>query len=614
MWNEGYHCKYKDRKSSYDLLKEVKGKLEPDEARKWFAKFCKSNLSFIVNLLIGVKIAPIQEIKLRSFFLRDFALDIEGRGNGKSFIVSIFIILYAIFRPGCKIGIASGTFRQSKLIFRQIEKFIDAPQGKFLKQCVGKKRLHNSDGYELTIGRSTIMAVPLTEKIRGLRFNVIIIDELMLVPSETISTVILPFLSVKQDGLANEELYAAETKLIEAGQIQESERTIFPKNKIIGMSSASFKFEALYKENYAPNVQRISNPSEEGVNHVVMKLSYETAPEGLLDLDAIRENQSKMSRAAFDREYRAIFTDDGSGYFSIESLMNATVPVGEYPMVRAIGDNNKKYILSIDANYSQSEIADNFAMAILELDEENKSGTLVHAYAVPNAPINKKVAYFNYLLKNFNVVYIIADVMGGSSFIIDAQELLGSGIRKLELFEDTFFDGEEGLRLARQAYNNTTGKIVHYQGFGKNNWLRYANEALQGFLENKRIRFASQIIMEADRNRLLNQDIPIKDLQFSVDSEKAPNLEEKMEDFIDNLNFVINMTRTELTLIEVDTSESGHQTFKLPSNIRSKSDPSRARRDSYTALLLAAWGMKCYFELQKAPQTTRRVFLPSWIA
>ncbi len=614
MWIEGEHCKYKGRASSYELLSKAKGKLEADEARIWFAKFCRSNLYFVVNLLIGVKLAPIQEIKLRSFFLRDYSLDIEGRGNGKSFIVSIFIILYALFNPGCKIGIASGTFRQSKLIFKQIEKFIDAPEGALLKQCVGKKRAHNNDAFELTIGRSLIMAVPLTERIRGLRFNVVIVDELLLVPSHTLMTVIFPFLSVKQDGLQNKELQDAEDKLIKAGQLKEEERTIFRSNKIIGLSSASFKFETLYRENYATSVARISDKNEEGVNHVVIKLSYESAPEGLLDLAAIEENKSKMSKAQFDREYRAIFTDDSSGYFSIESIINATVPVGEYPMIRALGENNKKYVLSIDANYSQSETSDNFAMAVLEINEEDKSGALVHAYAVPNASINKRIAYLQYLLDNFNIVYIIADVMGGTSFIKDYQDLLGTAAKTLISFDDTFLDGEEGLRIARKEYNPSIGKIVHYQAFGKNGWLRLANESLQAMLENRKILFASRIQNDVDYRRIMAQDIPIDRLQFSTDSEKTLNLSEKKEDFIDNLNTVIELTKRELQIIEVNSSETGHQTFNIPTNIRVKSDPNRPRRDSYTALLLAAWGLKCYFDLNKQPAVTRRVFMPSWIA
>ena len=122
-WYNGKHCKdTSNLESAIDILNKQKGKLSIEEAQIWFTKFCKYNPSFTVKLLLGVTLAPIQDIIIRSFFIRDYGLMIAGRGFSKSFTISIFIILYALFTPGTKIVICSGTFRQSKLIFKQIEK------------------------------------------------------------------------------------------------------------------------------------------------------------------------------------------------------------------------------------------------------------------------------------------------------------------------------------------------------------------------------------------------------------------------------------------------------------------------------------------------------------
>lgn len=607
-WEAGYHTR-EPEKSSYEELAEVKGVISEEEAQIWFAKFCQANLFFTVKLLLGVELDLYQEIKLRAFFLRDFCLNIEGRGVGKSFTISIFIILYAIFNPGCKIGICSGTFRQSKLIFKQIEKFINSSDGKYLKQCLRGQPKHDPDGYEMNLGGSLIMAVPLTERIRGLRFNKVIIDEYLLVPTEIVNNVIRPFLTARQSSSEEDKIRRFETELIKDGLMKESERKKFRGNSVIGLSSASFKFEDLYKELYLGYIKRIMNPKAEDVNHLVFKLSYEAVEHnGRLDRKLIAEGRENSSKSQFDREYRAIFTDEGNGYFSYTSLQDATVGVDNNPLIKVKGDPNKKYILAIDPNYSESETADHFAMALLEIDEESKSGALVHAYALANSKINKRSKYLQYLLDNFNIVYIILDNAAGPRFISDSEQFLGGFSRPLSELPDTFLDGEEGLREARRNYNPGSGKIVHYQVFNKSGWIRTANEILQSNIERRKILFGGHI---GDKNfqRVISQEIPIQDLEFRADCDSGV---EKMVDFIDHLNYMVDLTKKELTLIEVSSNSSGHQTFDLPSNLKGTSGPNKVRRDSYTALLLASYALHCYWLLRQETYT-EDVFMPCFV-
>lgn len=619
MWIEGKHILYKDRAPSWDDLGSISGDISPDEARLWFAKFCKSNLSFTTQLLTGVKLAPIQELKLRTFFMRDFVIDIEGRGSGKSFIVSIFILLYAIFYPGCKIGVCSATFRQSKLIYNQLMKFLEDEKGELFRQCCPKKPTNKSaDYFELKIGKSTVTAVPLTEKIRGFRFNVVVIDELLLVPPDMINSVIMPFLSVNQDGLENKEVYDAETQLIEAGKLEEKDRIVFPKNKIIGLSSASFKFESLYKDHYQPYMEMIQDPDAKKVNHALIRLSYEVAPPGLMNLDGIENARKTTSSALFDREYRAIFTEEGSGYFNPKDIFEASLKANVEPTVRLKGLPDKKYILAIDPNYSQSDTADNFAMAVVELDEVNKSGTLVHGYAVTKLKTNQKAYYLNYILENFNIVYIIVDNASGPTFISDAEQFLGGFKKPLSHFPDTFLDGQDGLREARKAYNYDSGAIIHSQMFNKSGWIRLANDHLQACLEHKRIRFAGLIQSDELVEKSLKIDIPILDIEFYPDPEsyRLPDQNmikrAKQGDLIDRLNNIIEMTKHELILIEAVPGANGQLTFRLPIKTKITDDPTRPRRDSYTALLLAAWGMKCYYDIHSVEEQVTS-FVPRWI-
>ncbi len=610
-WCEGCHNNEVE-KHYIERLRETKGTLDETGAQAWFARFCEKNLFFTVKLLTGVELDAYQEIKLRGFFLRDFGLNIEGRGVGKSFTISLFIILYAIFNPGCKIGICSGTFRQSKLIFKQIEKWIDSSHGHYLRQCVGKVK-HDPDGYEMQIGSSLIMAVPMTERIRGLRFNKVIIDEYLLVPKEMVENVIRPFLTDKQSDPESERIRKIEDKLIKEKKLKEKERRKVQSNSIIALSSASFKFQDLYKDIFLKYCEKISDPRAEDVSHFVFRIGYEAVEGfGRIDTKLINEAKTTASKAQFDREYRAIFTDQGTGYFSYQALEDATVGYGCQPMIKIRGDQGKKYILSIDPNYSLSETADNFAMALVELNEENKSGTLVHAYALANSKISKRAEYVKYLLNNFNIVYIIVDNAGGPKFISDAEEILGGFPKPLSIFPNTLMDGPDGIREARKNYNLASGKIVHSQVFNKGDFIRLANESLQANIQHKRMMFgggiddnetgsSTQKILEMIRN----QGLPINSLEFRGDLESMGD--EKVFDFIDHLNHLIDSTKKELTLIDESRG------FNLPLDMKDSKNPTRVRRDSYTALLLANYGMNCYYEIMSGA-AYQPMIMPVWLA
>ena len=97
MWEPGQHIPPIKKVSSLQALAKQKGHLDLEKAQAWFANFCYSNPHFTVKLLTGVDLYPVQDILIRSFFLRDFSLMIAGRGFSKSYTVSIFIILFALF-------------------------------------------------------------------------------------------------------------------------------------------------------------------------------------------------------------------------------------------------------------------------------------------------------------------------------------------------------------------------------------------------------------------------------------------------------------------------------------------------------------------------------------
>lgn len=615
MWDEGFHCKKELYLEDTNVkLAAIEGDIQTKEAQIAFARFCYANPAFTANLLIGMDIYPFQDIMLRAMMQKDYFLGVCGRGLGKSTIAAVFIIIYAIFNPGSTIGITSQTFRQARAIFEKIETLSTLSKGKYLKQCMPEKIGHRSDAWEMKIGSTKVVAIPLSgDKIRGYRFNLLIIDELLLLSEKVINEVLLPFMAIQIDPRERQKTREAEAALIELGLMKEEERTIFPNNKLIGLTSASYEFEYLYEmfKNYKALIydQEASN-----VSHAIMQLSCDMAPIGLYDENNVEQARANYSKAQFDREYMARFTGDSSGFYSAKKLYEISLAKGQSPCVKIKGDSAKSYLLAIDPNYDSSEGSDHFAMTIFEIDEFAQEGYMVHGYAVAACSLSERMDYISYLFGNFNIVYVIVDKAGGEKFIKDINDLNILPF-SLEFFEADFetFEAEE-LAIARASYNNGSKikKIVHSQYFSPQ-WIRFANETLSGAIDGKRIWFAAPVEAES-----VNFDgIDISKLKFTETEtygNKKEDLAMKRIDFVDNQSFVIKQTKNQCATVEVTTTASGMQRFDLPSNLQKQTGPNKARKDSYSALVLANWGLQCFFAMLKSPQKKKSTFKARFIA
>ena len=204
------------------------------------------------------------------------------------------------------------------------------------------RKAKNNDQWTMEFGASKIHALPLGdgEKLRGFRFHRIIIDEFALMPEKIYNEVIVPFLSVVENPTERQDVYNLETQLIAKGEMREEDRYRWPNNKLIMLSSASYKFEYMYKlyekfENLITGAQKEKNST---AHRTIMHFSYDCAPSQLYDQNLINQAKSSMSQSQFDREFGAMFTDDSSGYFKISKMAACTVADGQSPTVEVAGE------------------------------------------------------------------------------------------------------------------------------------------------------------------------------------------------------------------------------------------------------------------------------------
>jgi len=593
-------------------LMELQGELDDRVARVSFAKFMRYNIGWTVEFLCGFALEAFQEMTLKAWMIRNFSLCVWTRGGSKSTMAAIFCFLYPLFNPGAQIIIAGPTFRTARHIFSELEKLVDSPQGKILGQMFGYRAKRN-DLYEWRItypdGQvSSIKAIPLNgEKVRGFRANVLIVDEFLLMSQEIIDTVLTPFLSVHKGLKERLKTEREEDEAIAAGAMKEEDRTVFTNEaRVIFLSSASYTFEYLYQK-YCQFIEEIYSPKESALTYFVSQLSYEAIPKAMLNQEIIEAAKNGgVSNSAFLREWGAKFIDDSEGYYSARKMLASTISDGDYPTTKITGDPDKKYVLAIDPSFSNSPSSDNFAMAIMELDEETETSTLVHAYAVAGGDLKDHIKYLFYVLSHFNIVLIIID-NAGFQFLDSATESETFHSHGLEV---TFFDFkselegreyEEMLREARLKYNkkkNGGGKIAFAQIFSSD-FIRNANVHLQTCIDHKKVFFGSQVQPnEAALNHYCSQKIDITYLK----NDEGQNFEQnQILELIERQDDLIKQTKNECALIEVKITAKGTQSFDVPVHLKKITSADRPRKDSYTALLLGCWGVKAYFEIMRQP-------------
>jgi hypothetical protein len=295
-----------------------------------------------------------------------------------------------------------------------------------------------------------------------------------------------------------------------------------------------------------------------------------------------------------------------------------TVSDGELPSVEVQGDPDSDYILAFDPSWSQTESSDDFAIQIVKLHKDTHKATLVHGYALSGASLKNHINYFLFCLENFNVVAICGDYNGGVQFMqaCNESETFKRKRIKLETIEVGLDKPEEyqnDLKSYKQQYHKDKHKYVILRK-PTSNWIRQANELLQANFDHHRLYFGSRAIDDSYMQQK-RKNIPIANIKFLRASEELKQSPAaKMIDFIEHQSDMIDLTKNECALIQITTTAQGTQTFDLPPNLRRQTGPDKARKDSYSALILANWMAKVYLDAQECKgEDVIETFVPEFI-
>lgn len=614
MWNKG--LQEERLELSYTSFKEEMEKFEgkhltEEQAKYYLYKFLRANPVYAADLFLGIQLFPFQGMAIKGMQVSDYSMLVFSRGLSKTFSTAVYILLECLLSPKANIGVIAGSFRQAKMIFQKMEDILAKPEAKLARDC-GFKIQKGTDMWTLSLGNSRAIALPLAngERLRGFRFNRIVLDEFITIPEKIFTEVILPFLGVIENPVEREEMHVLETELIDKGLMQEEERYVWPNNKLIILSSPSFKFEYMYKlykkyealifkEDQSQAIEEGEDDIKDTAYRFIMQLSYECAPKRLYDQNLLKQAKATMSEMQFEREFGGQFVDESDGYFRLSKMAACTIPDGERPCVEIAGNPSDEYTVAFDPNWAGNSSADHFAIHVSKIDRQEQKSYIVHSYAIAGVDLKQHMRYFLYVLQSFNVIGICGDYNGGVQFISSCNESeifkkAGIEIKMIEAELDKPEQYWDDLLLMKQEYDLASKRICILRK-PSSNWIRSANEMLQASIDHKRILFASRAI-DDDFITQRNKKVPIEELKWDLQQVKG-SVDAMKIDFIDHQKTIIELTKSECANIEVISNPQGSQSFQLPQNVRRQTGPNRARKDSYSALVLCNWFNKVFFDM-----------------
>ena len=566
--------------------------------------------SFVCKYVLNIDLSPFQALLLYEMWNRKFPMLVGSRGMGKSFILSVYPILRALFMPRRKVIIVGAAFRQSKVLFEYMDTiWQNAPILRDLcDNNSGPRR--DVDRCVMKINQSTITALPLGDgsKIRGQRANDIIADEFASIPRDIFENVVAGFAAVSASPIEKVKERAKKKKAEELGvslnQDKEIDLTTEKSNQIILSGTAYYDFnhfaeywkryrsivnsggdENLLKDVFAGEVP----PGFNWQDYSVIRMPVEKLPDGFMDEAQITRAKATVHAGIYQMEYGACFTTDSQGFFKRSLIESCTCsqlkPIsvaGDSVHFEAMlkGDTDKKYIFGVDP---ASEV-DNFSIVIIELNPTHRR--IVNVWTTNRSRHKEEVKshlttetdFYSYcakkirsLMRAFPCVEIALDAQGGGIAVMEALH----DKDKMEHDEVPIWptidedkpkdtDDEHGLHIIRVCQ------------FAKADWLAEANHGMRKDFEDKILLF------------------PFFDsasIGFSIEQDKMLG---RKYNTLEDCVLEIEELKDELSMIILSVTGNGRERWDTPEVKTSAGRKSRLRKDRYSSLLIANMSARNY--------------------
>ena len=563
---------------------------------------------FFTKHILNLDLHPSQLLLLKEMWYTKFPMLVATRGFGKTFLSAVYIFMRMIFLPKRKVVVAGAAFRQSKFIFEYMETiWNNAPILRDLCQGNGQGPHKDVDMWKFKLFDSTVCMIPVGDgqKIRGLRANDLLIDEFGSIQKEIFETVMSGFMAVESDPISNIKILAAKQKAKELGLwVEDGNIETFVGNQLLISGTAYYNFNHFADywklwhkiiESKGDKEKMISalggadkySDKLKHTDYAVFRIPIEMVPKGFMDEGAIARSRATFDTGTYQMEYGAVFSKDSNGFFKrtlIESCSVgihtdfSTMPQGtELFEVSLYGKQDLKYVFGIDPASER----DNFSIVILEIHPNHRR--IVYCWTTNKKEFQARVRagvvqeneYYSYcarkireLMHRFPTEHIAIDSQGGGYAVLEA-------LHDKDKYDST--NGELPIweHIDPNKYKESDGQaglhIVYMVNFASADYTRDANHGLKSDFSNKVLLFP------------FFDSITVAQAEL-IDKEQKDGI---VYDSLDDCVMDIEELKDELASIVLTQTTSGREHWDTPEIKLSGSKKGRARKDRYSALLMA---------------------------
>lgn len=384
-----------------------------DGVEVW-ASFYRENPHRFAKDYLGITLRLFQKILLYMMNISNYFCYIAARGQGKSFLLAIFCCIRCILYPGTKIVVVSGTRGQATNILEKIRDEL-IPKSELLKNEIDNVRISPSKAEIIWKNGSTIKVATASDNSRGMRSNILLVDEYRMVDKSVIDTVLRRFVSSpRMPEYLHKKKYA---------HLKE-------RNKEIYLSSAYFASHISYQRfrDYAINMM------DDTKKFFVCDFPYQLSiAEGLLDAEQVADDMSEtdFSETKWSMEMEGFWLGaNEDSFFDFTSISNNRKI--DYPWlpaeVNAMLGNSKKTVipskqageirlLSVDIALMSSKRHQNDASAIFVNSlKPTRTGryvnNIVYTESFEGAHTADQALRVRRLFDMYDADYIVIDVKG----------------------------------------------------------------------------------------------------------------------------------------------------------------------------------------------------------
>ena len=557
--------------------------------------------SFACKYILNVELSPFQSLLLYEIWNRKFPMLIGSRGMGKSFMLSVYPLLRALFMPRRQIIIVGAAFRQSKVLFEYMDTiWKNAPVLRDLCST-GSGPRRDVDRCVMHIGQSRVTCLPLGDgsKIRGQRANDIIADEFASIPRDIFENVVAGFAAVAASPIEKVKQKAMERRAEELGipvSRPNEDTTMDKSNQIILSGTAYYDFNhfAEYWKRYhaivtsggsTVKLQEVFGgdvPTDfDWREYSIIRMPVEKLPDGFMDSGQVARAKATVHSGIYNMEYGAIFTTDSQGFFKRSLLESCTtspsspvmLPSGEVWFESLLkGDSQKRYVFGVDP---ASEV-DNFSIVVLEVNSDHRK--VVHCWTTNRQQHKDKLKsrlvdeddFYSYcakkirrLMKAFPCVEIAMDAQGGGIAVMEAlhdKDKIAEGELPIwPVVEDKPKDTDDhaGLHILRLCQ------------FARADWLAEANHGLRKDFEDKVVLFPY---------------FDSASLGIALETDKVAG---RQYDTLEDCVMELEELKDELSMIIMTQTSMGREKWDTPEVKTGTGRKSRLRKDRYSSLIMA---------------------------